>query len=85
MSNKERSVFPPELEAMLGLVPDAFLAQLQKALVLNGRTFSTLDPDELKAFDYVRAHAAKYGITAGVQDERSDNRSTVVVKLKGAG
>lgn len=84
MSTKEPSVWTPELEAMLGKIPDSVLADLVKALGLNGRAFSTLEPGERTAFDFFRNHGRKYGVVASLQDDKVDGDATVVVKLETA-
>lgn len=84
MSTKKPTVWTPELEAMLGMIPDAVLADLAKALGLNGRAFSTLDPAEQAAIEFFRKHGHKYGVVASVQDEKGDGGATVVVQLKRA-
>lgn len=60
------NAFPPELIAMLGIIPDAVMADLVKALRLNGRVFAMLDPYELKVFDFFRKQGHKYGVVASI-------------------
>jgi hypothetical protein len=64
-----QNAFPPELDAMLGKIPDAVIADLWKALRLNGKVFAMLDPGELEVFDFVRKHGRKYGVVATVMSE----------------
>jgi hypothetical protein len=65
-SPSDQNAFPPELVAKLGIIPDAVLADLAKALTLNGRIFAMLDADELEVFNFFRKHGRKYGVTATV-------------------
>lgn len=84
MSTTKPGVWTPELEAMLGKVPDSVLADLVKAIGLNGRAFSTLEPGERTAFDFFRTHGLKYGVVASLQDKKEEGGPTVVVKLESA-
>lgn len=65
-SHNDKIAFPRELDAKLGIIPDAVLADLAKALTLNGRVFAMLDADELEVFNFFRKHGRKYGVTATV-------------------
>lgn len=63
------NAFPPELVAMLGTIPDAVMADLVKALRLDGRVFAMLDPGELEVFDFFRKQGHKYGVVATIVSE----------------
>nr|WP_192963299.1 hypothetical protein [Pseudomonas fluorescens]CEK42099.1 hypothetical protein PQBR57_0146 [Pseudomonas fluorescens SBW25] len=63
------NAFPPELDAMLGKIPDAVIANIVKALKLNGKVFAMLDPAELEVFDFFRKYGPKYGVVATIVSE----------------
>ncbi|MFL1449149.1 hypothetical protein ACI77O_12210 [Pseudomonas tritici] len=58
--------FPPELIAKLGIIPDAVMADLVKALRLDGKVFAMLDPGELEVFNFFRNQGRKYGVEASI-------------------
>lgn len=62
----DANAFPPELVAKLGMIPDAVMADLVKALRLNGLDFAMLDPAELELFDFFRKQGRKYGVVASI-------------------
>jgi hypothetical protein len=62
----KKMTFPDELIPLLGIIPDAVMANLVEALSLNGRDFATLKPDQLKVFDFFQTQGEKYGVVATV-------------------
>lgn len=61
-----------ELEAKLGMIPDAVFADLVKALKLNGKDVESLNDSELKIFEFFRVKGNQYGVAATVLTKLND-------------